>query len=93
MLSSGYTSAIRCAQLGKSVAIVERDLLGGHAVNWGCIPLNAMIASARLIRSIHESDRYGIDVSTPRIEFSRIARHRDDAVKKVRSQIKSFLAK
>ncbi len=56
----GYTSAIRCAQLGMSVAIVERDLLGGHAVNWGCIPLNSMIASARLIRSIHESVRYGI---------------------------------
>jgi dihydrolipoamide dehydrogenase len=89
----GYTSAIRCAKLGKSVAIVERDLLGGHAVNWGCIPLNAMIASARLIRSIHESARYGIDISSHRIEFSRIARHRDEVVTKVRSQIKHFLEK
>ncbi|CAF2319864.1 unnamed protein product [Rotaria sp. Silwood2] len=85
--------AIRCAQLGKSVAIVERDLLGGHAVNWGCIPLNAMIASARIIRSIHESVRYGIDISSHRIDFLRIARHRDEAVKKSRSQIKSFLEK
>jgi pyruvate/2-oxoglutarate dehydrogenase complex dihydrolipoamide dehydrogenase (E3) component len=52
-----------------------------------------MIASARLIRSIHESTRYGIDISSHRIEFSRIAHHRDEAVKKVRSQIKHFLDK
>ncbi|CAF1118101.1 unnamed protein product [Rotaria sp. Silwood1] len=89
----GYTSAIRCAQFGKSVAIVERDLIGGHAVNWGCIPLNAMIASARFIRSIYESNRYGIDISSHRIDFLRIARHRDEAVKRVRSQIKNFLEK
>ena len=93
IFQSGYTSAIRCAQLGKSVAIVERDLLGGHAVNWGCIPLHAMITSARVLRSIHESTRYGIDISSHRIEFSRIARHRDEAIKKVRSQIQHFLDK
>jgi pyruvate/2-oxoglutarate dehydrogenase complex dihydrolipoamide dehydrogenase (E3) component len=52
-----------------------------------------MIASARVIRSIHESIRYGINISSHRIEFSRIARHRDEAVKKVRSQIKHFLEK
>ncbi|CAF0822450.1 unnamed protein product [Adineta ricciae] len=89
----GYTSAIRCAQLGKSVAIVERDLLGGHAVNWGCVPLNSMIASARLIRSIHECDRYGIRIPSYRIDFSYITRHRDEAVKKIRSQLKHFLEK
>ncbi|CAF1187754.1 unnamed protein product [Rotaria sordida] len=89
----GYTSAIRCAQLGKSVAIIERDLLGGHAVNWGCIPLNAMIASARFIRLIHESVRYGINISSHRIDYLRIARHRDEVVKKARSQIKKFLEK
>ena len=72
---------------------MERDLLGGHAVNWGCVPLNSMIASARLIRSIHECDRYGIRIPSYHIDFSCIARHRDEAVKKVRSQIKHFLDK
>ncbi|CAF1382094.1 unnamed protein product [Adineta steineri] len=75
----GYTSAIRCAQYGKSVAIIERDLIGGHAVNWGCIPLNSMMTSARLIRSIHESTRYGINITSHRIDFSHITRHRDEA--------------
>ncbi|CAF1222664.1 unnamed protein product [Adineta steineri] len=89
----GYTSAIRCAQYGKSVAIIERDLIGGHAVNWGCIPLNSMMTSARLIRSIHESTRYGINITSHRIDFSHITRHRDEAVKKIRSQIKFFLNK
>lgn len=93
MFTLGYTSAIRCAQLGKSVAIIERDLLGGHAVNWGCIPLNAMIASGRVLRSIHESARYGIDLSLRRVDFSRLARHRDEAVKKARSQIQRLLEK
>jgi dihydrolipoamide dehydrogenase len=90
---SGYTCAVRCAQLGMTVAIVERDLLGGHAVNWGCVPLNAMLASARRLRSIYEAARYGIDVTSCRIEFSRVARHRDDAVKRARSQIKRFIDK
>ena len=93
LLTLGYTSAVRCAQFGLSVAIVERDLLGGHAVNWGCIPINAMIASARLMRSIHESFRYGIDVPSPRIDHTRIAAHRDDAIKKVRAQMARFLDK
>lgn len=79
--------------MGRSVAIVERDLLGGHAVNWGCVPLNAMIACARSIRSIGESSRYGIEVAAPRIDFSRLARHRDRAVRKARAQIKHFLDK
>lgn len=75
------------------VALVERDLLGGHAINWGCIPFNAMLVSARLMRSIHESKRYGIEISSCRIEFSRIARHRDEAVRRARSQLKRILDK
>ncbi|CAF0823057.1 unnamed protein product [Didymodactylos carnosus] len=89
----GYTAAIRCAQLGMSVAIVERDLIGGHAVNWGCVPLNAMIASARIVRTVRESNLYAIDIPAHRIEFPRIARRRDEAVKNVRQQVKSFLQK
>ena len=52
-----------------------------------------MIASARVLRSIHESARYGIDLSARRMDFSRLARHRDDAVKKTRSHIRRLLEK
>ena len=45
---AGYVAAIRAAQLGLSVACVERDKLGGVCLNWGCIPTKALIAGAEL---------------------------------------------
>ena len=62
-------------------------MIGGHAINWGCIPLNAMLASARLLRSLNDSDRYGIHLSSYRIDHLRVAQHRDEAVRTARSQI------
>ena len=44
----GYVAAIRAAQLGKSVAIVERENLGGICLNWGCIPTKALLRSAEV---------------------------------------------
>ena len=46
----GYPAAIRAAQLGASVAIVEKEQLGGTCLNWGCIPTKALIAAADTFR-------------------------------------------
>ena len=53
---AGYVAAIRAAQLGKSVACVERDKLGGVCLNWGCIPTKALIATAELYQQL---DKHG----------------------------------
>lgn len=56
----GYVAAIRGAQLGMSVALVERSELGGICLNWGCIPTKALLHSAAVLRACREAARYGV---------------------------------
>ena len=56
----GYVAAIRCAQLGLSTAIVERENLGGICLNWGCIPTKAMLRSAEIFHYMQHAKDYGL---------------------------------
>jgi dihydrolipoamide dehydrogenase len=56
----GYVAAIRAAQLGKQVAIVERESLGGICLNWGCIPTKAMLRSAEVFHLLHRAKEFGL---------------------------------
>ncbi len=56
----GYVAAIRSAQLGKSVAIVEREHMGGICLNWGCIPTKAMLRSAEIYHLMHRAKEFGL---------------------------------
>ena len=56
----GYVAAIRASQLGKSVAIVEREHLGGICLNWGCIPTKAMLRSAEVFHLMHRAKEFGL---------------------------------
>ena len=70
---AGYVAAIRAAQLGLSVACVERDKLGGVCLNWGCIPTKALIAGAELYHQIkHEADTFGITVGDVKHDWSKV---------------------
>lgn len=66
----GYVAAIRAAQLGMNVAIVERENLGGICLNWGCIPTKALLKSAQVFNYIKHADDYGIKVAEPSTNFS-----------------------
>ena len=66
----GYPAAIRSAQLGKKVAIVERESLGGICLNWGCIPTKALLKSAQVFEYINHSEDYGINVSGIKADFT-----------------------
>ena len=59
----GYVAAIRAAQLGMSVALVEREHLGGICLNWGCIPTKALLRAAELRHSIDEMQDFGITIT------------------------------
>ncbi|MGZ8705689.1 MAG: FAD-dependent oxidoreductase, partial [Aeromicrobium sp.] len=61
---AGHTCAIRLAQLGARVAVVERDFVGGICTNWGCTPSKSMIESAKIARNVREAARYGINVTS-----------------------------
>ena len=59
----GYVAAIRCAQLGLKTAIVERELLGGICLNWGCIPTKALLRSAEIKHYMDHASDYGLKVA------------------------------
>jgi dihydrolipoamide dehydrogenase len=56
----GYVAAIRAAQLGQKVVIVEREHLGGICLNWGCIPTKAMLRSAEVFHLMHRAKEFGL---------------------------------
>ncbi|MGV8987012.1 MAG: dihydrolipoyl dehydrogenase [Cypionkella sp.] len=59
----GYVAAIRAAQLGQKVAIVERENLGGICLNWGCIPTKALLRSAEVFHLMHRAKEFGLAVT------------------------------
>ena len=68
----GYVAAIRASQLGKNVAIVEREHLGGVCLNWGCIPTKALLRSAEVLSLIKRSSEFGIEVSDVNFNLSKM---------------------
>ena len=58
----GYVAAVRAAELGKKVAVVERAEAGGVCLNWGCIPTKALIKSAQVYHYCHSAATYGVDI-------------------------------
>lgn len=68
----GYVAAIRASQLGKKVALVEREHLGGICLNWGCIPTKALLRSAEVFHHIKHSEDYGITVKDAKFDLSKI---------------------
>ncbi len=68
----GYPAAIRASQLGKKVAIVERESLGGICLNWGCIPTKALLKSAQVMEYAKHSADYGIEVNDFKQNFGSV---------------------
>ena len=69
----GYVAAIRAAQLGKKVACVERDKLGGVCLNWGCIPTKALLAGAEMKSKLeHDGEAFGITVDQIKVDWERV---------------------
>ena len=74
----GYVGAIRAAQLGLKVCIIEREKLGGVCLNWGCIPTKALIKNAEVYSLIKQSEKYGINVQNISFDFKKnVKRSRD----------------
>ena len=74
----GYVAAIRAAQLGMKVAIVERESLGGICLNWGCIPTKALLKSANVFEYINHASDYGIVVEKASHDFTAVVKRSRD---------------
>ncbi|HOI33338.1 MAG TPA: FAD-dependent oxidoreductase, partial [Bacteroidales bacterium] len=71
----GYVAAIRASQLGKKVAVVEKDEIGGICLNWGCIPTKALLKSAQVFNYMKHAADYGISLeSEPKPDFDSIVK-------------------
>jgi dihydrolipoyl dehydrogenase len=67
----GYVSAIRCAQLGLSVATVEDDRPGGVCLNWGCIPTKSLLRNAEVVHLFERAEEYGITVGDWKADYAQ----------------------
>jgi dihydrolipoamide dehydrogenase len=70
----GYVAAIRCAQLGLSVAAVEDDRPGGVCLNWGCIPTKALLRNAEVVHLFHRAAEFGIRVNGFEADYAEAVR-------------------
>src|SRR5689334_13218184 len=68
----GYVAAIRAAQLGLKTASVERDLLGGICLNWGCIPTKALLRTAEIFHYMQHADAYGLSNEKPSFDLAKV---------------------
>jgi len=80
----GYTAAIRAAQLGKKVALIEKDDVGGTCLNRGCIPTKALHASTRLFSKLKRSDQFGINIDKVSIDLSKVIDRKNRIVNQLR---------
>ena len=81
--SGGYAAALRAAQLGLSVALIERDKLGGTCLHRGCIPTKALLHSAEVADTTKEAASYGIQATFHGIDMPAVNKYRDSIVDKL----------
>jgi dihydrolipoamide dehydrogenase len=68
----GYVAAIRAAQLGMKVAVVEREHLGGICLNWGCIPTKALLRTSELYTAMRRASEFGLACDNIRFDLARV---------------------
>lgn len=88
----GYVAAIRAAQLGKSVVIVDRGAVGGVCLNVGCIPSKALISAAKQYEDMSQASEIGIEVEGVKVNFEKIQQWKDSVVNKLTGGV-SYLLK
>ncbi|QHW34533.1 dihydrolipoyl dehydrogenase [Paenibacillus rhizovicinus] len=87
----GYVAAIRAAQLGQNVLIVDKQYVGGVCLNVGCIPSKALISASHQYESISHASEFGITASDVKVEWSKVQEFKNGVVKKLTGGVASLL--
>ena len=87
----GYVAAIRAAQLGQKVTVVEKGTIGGVCLNVGCIPSKALISVGHRYANAKNSDAMGITASEVKLDFSKAQEFKDGVVKKLTGGVAGLL--
>ncbi|WP_340029024.1 dihydrolipoyl dehydrogenase [Paenibacillus sp. FSL H7-0940] len=91
--TGGYVAAIRAAQLGKHVVIIEKDKLGGTCLHRGCIPSKALLKSAEVYAEIQESETYGIETAGATLVFPKVQARKDAIVEQLHQGVQYLMKK
>ncbi len=89
----GYPAAIRASQLGKKVAIIEKESLGGICLNWGCIPTKALLKSAQVYEYAKHAESYGINISNPTHNFGGVVKRSRSVADKMSKGVQFLMKK
>ena len=89
----GYVAAIRAAQLGMRVALVERDRLGGICLNWGCIPTKALLQNALVLSLFRRAEEFGIHVENLQADFGHAVRRSRQAAERLSKGVEYLMKK
>ena len=89
----GYVAAIRAAQLGLSVAVVERENLGGICLNWGCIPTKAMLRSSEVFHLMHRAKEFGLSASGISYDLDAVVKRSRGVAGQLSGGVKHLLKK
>src|SRR6187455_3317579 len=89
----GYPAAIRASQLGKKVAIIEKESLGGVCLNWGCIPTKALLKSAQVFEYAKHAADYGINITEPTANFDGVIKRSRGVADKMSKGVQFLMKK
>lgn len=89
----GYEAAIRLSQYGVSVAVIEKDKLGGICLNWGCIPTKALVKSAELIHELKDSESFGLPKIDVSIDYTKILERKNNVVSQLGAGVEHLFSK
>jgi dihydrolipoamide dehydrogenase len=87
----GYVAAIRAAQLGKSVALIEKDLLGGCCLNVGCIPTKTLLSNASILHQVKKAKEFGITTGPISFHYEQMKKRKDGVVAKIRTGLEGLI--
>ena len=83
----GYVAAIRAAQMGKSVALIEKEHMGGTCLNVGCIPTKTLIAGALMVNKVKHAADFGIETGPVLFNYGKMKARKDDVVGQIRKSL------
>ena len=90
--SGGYACALRSAQLGLRVALIERDKLGGTCLHRGCIPTKALLHAAEVADTAREGARFGVNSSVESIDMSAVLRYQQGVVSRLHKGLQGLIS-
>ncbi len=87
----GYPAAIKAAQNGRSVALIEAKEMGGTCLNRGCIPSKTLIANAEVLHKIQDAKAYGITTGTVQFDYAKMVERKDQVVGNIRKSLEGLI--